>query len=225
MELFEFAVSLCFPILRGGRTKIAVHIRLDGVDLFALFFELGSFVVKPLLLFGEAFLLCLERLQARKFSISLNGKERTLSRLKDHQLGFVFCSECALVLCLLEGFIDRLEPLIIADVFDEGLHLTQSRFNFFQFLAGALIGAVDVFYLSFKVSILEKIILGEIVERLSSFLEIIDLRPVFISFALLSLDAVLDTLAGIGVSLGLSMNFEAVTARYVDVRLERKKKS
>lgn len=30
------------------------------------------------------------------------------------------------------------------------------------------------------------------------------------------------TLAGIGVSLGLSMNFEAVTARYVDVRLERK---
>lgn len=28
---------------------------------------------------------------------------------------------------------------------------------------------------------------------------------------------------GIGVSLGLSMNFEAVTARYVDVRLERKK--
>ena len=31
------------------------------------------------------------------------------------------------------------------------------------------------------------------------------------------------TLAGIGVSLGLSMNFEAVTARYVDVRLERQK--
>lgn len=31
------------------------------------------------------------------------------------------------------------------------------------------------------------------------------------------------TLAGIGASLGLSMNFEAVTARYVDVRLERKK--
>ncbi len=30
-------------------------------------------------------------------------------------------------------------------------------------------------------------------------------------------------LAGIGASLGLSMNFEAVTARYVDVRLERKK--
>ena len=28
------------------------------------------------------------------------------------------------------------------------------------------------------------------------------------------------TLAGIGASLGLSMNFEAVTARYVDVRLE-----
>ena len=30
------------------------------------------------------------------------------------------------------------------------------------------------------------------------------------------------TLAGIGASLGLSMNFEAVTTRYVDVRLERK---
>jgi integrase len=33
------------------------------------------------------------------------------------------------------------------------------------------------------------------------------------------------TLAGIGASLGLSMNFEAVTARYVDVRLERKKRT
>ena len=33
------------------------------------------------------------------------------------------------------------------------------------------------------------------------------------------------TLAGIGASLGLSMNFEAVTARYVDVRLERKNKA
>lgn len=32
------------------------------------------------------------------------------------------------------------------------------------------------------------------------------------------------TLVGIGSSLGLSMNFEAVTARYVDVQLERKKK-
>ena len=31
------------------------------------------------------------------------------------------------------------------------------------------------------------------------------------------------TLAGIGATLGLSMNFEAVTARYVDVRLQRKK--
>lgn len=31
------------------------------------------------------------------------------------------------------------------------------------------------------------------------------------------------TLAEIGASLGISMNFEAVTAWYVDVRLERKK--
>lgn len=31
------------------------------------------------------------------------------------------------------------------------------------------------------------------------------------------------TLAGISVSLGMSMNFEAVTARYVDVHLKRKK--
>lgn len=31
------------------------------------------------------------------------------------------------------------------------------------------------------------------------------------------------TLAGIGASLGMSMNFEAVTTRYVDVRLELKK--
>lgn len=32
------------------------------------------------------------------------------------------------------------------------------------------------------------------------------------------------TLAGLGASLGVSLSFEAVTARYVDVRLERKKK-
>ena len=51
---------------------------------------------------------------------------------------------------------------------------------------------MDVLYLSLKVRVLEKIILGEIVERLSSFFEVIDLRPVFIAFALLSLDAVLD---------------------------------
>jgi len=31
------------------------------------------------------------------------------------------------------------------------------------------------------------------------------------------------TLKGIGMSLGISTNLEAVTARYVDVRLERKK--
>ena len=31
------------------------------------------------------------------------------------------------------------------------------------------------------------------------------------------------TLKGIGLSLGISTNLEAVTARYVDVRLERKK--
>ncbi|RHO87764.1 hypothetical protein DW049_07580 [Ruminococcus sp. AF41-9] len=36
-------------------------------------------------------------------------------------------------------------------------------------------------------------------------------------------EVLVHTLAGIGASLGLSMNFEAVTARYVDVRLERKK--
>lgn len=33
------------------------------------------------------------------------------------------------------------------------------------------------------------------------------------------------TLAGIGVSFGISINFKAVTARYVDVRLERKKEN
>lgn len=137
--LFKFAISFALTIFRGSRTEIAVYIRLDGVDLFALFLETCSFIVEPLLFFGELILLSLERLQARKFPVSPNGKECTLSRLKDDQLGFVFCSECGLVLCLLEGFIDRLEPLIIADVFDEGLHPTQSCFNSFQFLSGALI--------------------------------------------------------------------------------------
>jgi hypothetical protein len=54
------------------------------------------------------------------------------------------------------------------------------------------LGAVNVLSLCFKVGILEKVVLGEIVERLGSFLEVIDLRPVFIAFALLSLNAVLD---------------------------------
>lgn len=36
-------------------------------------------------------------------------------------------------------------------------------------------------------------------------------------------DALMEVSDEIGASLGLSMNFEAVTARYVDVRLERKK--
>ena len=61
---------------------------------------------------------------------------------------------------------------------------------------------MNVLNLLFKISILQKVVFSQIVERFRSFFEIVDLRPVFISLAFLSLDAVLnindkrDTFAG-----------------------------
>lgn len=65
----------------------------------------------------------------------------------------MLCPECRLVLGFLEGCIDRLEPLIVADVFDYRLYLPKSGFNTFQLLAGTVMGAVNVLSLCFKVCI------------------------------------------------------------------------
>ena len=56
----------------------------------------------------------------------------------------MLCLEPRLVFCLLEGVIYRLEPLVVGDIFDKRLDFPQSRFNAFQFLADAVIGAVNV---------------------------------------------------------------------------------
>ena len=61
---------------------------------------------------------------------------------------------------------------------------------------------MNVLNLFLKIGILQEIVFSKIVERFRSFFEIVDLRPVFISLAFLSLDAVLnindkrDTFAG-----------------------------
>lgn len=61
---------------------------------------------------------------------------------------------------------------------------------------------MNVLNLFLKISILQKVVFSQIVERFRSFFEIVDLSPMFISLAFLSLDAVLnindkrDTFAG-----------------------------
>ena len=87
-------------------------------------------------------------------------------RLKDHKLGFVLCLETRLIFFLLEGVIDRLEALIIGDVFDKRLDFPQSRFNAFQFLAGAVIGAMNILDLLLKIGVLEQVVFREISEQI-----------------------------------------------------------
>ena len=58
-SLFQFASSLGFLLLRCNGPQITIDIRLDSVDLLGFLLELGSFVIEPLLLFGQSFLLCL----------------------------------------------------------------------------------------------------------------------------------------------------------------------
>ena len=67
--------------------------------------------------------------------------------------------------------IHRLETLIIGDVFDKRLDFPQSRFNTFQFLAGTVIGAVNVLDLLLKIGVLEQVVFREIVECPCRFLE------------------------------------------------------
>ena len=104
----------------------------------------------------------------------------------------MLCSESCLVLRFLESIVDRLEALVIADVLDERLNFSETSFHTFQLFAGASVGAVNVFNLRFKISVLEKIILSEKVESTGSFFEVVELRPMLVALAFLSLDAVLN---------------------------------
>ena len=148
-----------------------VHICLQRVDHPSFFFELRTFVIKPLLLVKKSLLIRLERLQARQLFIALHGKQRTPYRLENHKLCFVLCFEARLVFRLLEGVIYGLEALVVGDVFDKRLDFPQSSFNTFQFLASAVIGAVNILDLLLKIGVLEQVVFREIVECPCRFLE------------------------------------------------------
>lgn len=148
-----------------------VHICLQRVDLPSFFFELRTFVIKPLLLVKKSLLIRLERLQARQLFIALHGKQRTPCRLENHKLGFVFCLETWLVFRILEGVIHGLETLVVGDILDERLDFPQTCFNAFQFLAGTVIGAVNILDLLLKIGVLEQVVFREIVECPCRFLE------------------------------------------------------
>ena len=83
----------------------------------------------------------------------------------------MLCLEPRLVFRLLEGVIYRLEPLVVGDIFDKRLDFPQTCFNAFQLLAGAVIGAVNVLDLLFKIGVLEQVVFREIVECPRRFLE------------------------------------------------------
>ena len=93
----------------------------------------------------------------------------------------MLCLEPRLVFCLLEGVIYRLEPLVVGDIFDKRLGFSQSRFDAFQFLAGAVTGAVNVLDLPFKIGVLEQVVFREIVERPRRFLEDCELGFILIT--------------------------------------------
>ena len=153
------------------RLEIIIHVCLQGVDHPSFFFELRAFVIKPLLLFKKPLLFRLECLQTRQFFIALHGKQCTPSRLKDHKFGFVLCLETRLVFRLLECVIYGLEALVVRDVLDKRLNFPQPRFNAFQLLAGAVIGAMNILDLLLKIGVLEQIVFREIVECPCRFLE------------------------------------------------------
>ena len=90
------------------------------------------------------------------------------------------------------GIINRLETLVVRDVFDKRLDFAQSGFNAFQLIAGSGIGAVNVLGLLLKIGILQEVVFGEIVERPRSFFENGELRLVLVAFAADELDALLN---------------------------------
>ena len=157
--LRDFSCSFAIEGLRKSSTfAFIVSIRR------ASFFQLGAFVIKALLLVHEPLLFGLQRFQARQFSVALYSEKSALCRLIDDKLCFVFGTVCRFVRRLHIGIINRFEPLVVRDVFDKRLHLTQFGFNIFQLTAGAGIGAVNVLDFLFKVSILQKVVLSQVVE-------------------------------------------------------------
>ena len=158
-------------VMVNRRSEKRINIRLDRLYVLRFFFELRTFIIEPLLLFKKSLLFRLQCLQARQFFIALHGKKRTPRRLKDHKLCLMLCLEPRLVFCLLEGIIYRLEPLVVGDIFDERLDFPQTCFNAFQFLAGTVIGTVNILNLLLKIGVLKQIVFREIVECPCRFLE------------------------------------------------------
>ena len=97
----------------------------------------------------------------------------------------MLCFEARLVFRSLKGIIHGLEALVVGDVFDKRLDFPQSRFNTFQFLAGTVIGAVNILDLLLKISVLEQVVFREIVERPRRFREDCELGFILITPAFL----------------------------------------
>ena len=93
----------------------------------------------------------------------------------------MLCLETRLVFRLLEGVIYGLETLVVGDVLDKRLDFPQSRFNAFQFLAGTVIGAVNILDLLLKIVVLEQVVFREIVERPRRFREDCELGFILIT--------------------------------------------
>ena len=104
----------------------------------------------------------------------------------------MLCLEPRLVFCLLEGVIYRLEPLVVGDVFDKRLDFPQTCFNAFQFLAGTVIGAVNILDLLLKIGVLEQVVFREIVECPCRFLEDRELGFILIALAVDKSDPLLN---------------------------------
>ena len=182
-RLFALCAAQMIALMVNRRSEKRINIRLDRLYLFGFFFEPVPFCIQPFLFFKEPCLLCLQRLHARQFFIALHGKQCTPRRLKDHKLGFVLCLETRLIFRLLEGVIYGLEALVVGDIFDERLDFPQSRFNAFQLLAGAVIGAMNILDLLLKIGVLEQVVFREIVECPCRFLEDRELCFIWISTA------------------------------------------
>ena len=141
---FYLIISFLFLFSFRNWLEEVIHVCLHGVDDPCFLFELRTFIIESLLLVKKSLLFRLQRLQARQFFISLHGKQCTPRRLKNHKLGFVLCFEARLVFRSLKGIIHGFEALVVGDVLDKRLDFPQSRFDAFQFLAGAVIGAMNM---------------------------------------------------------------------------------
>ena len=104
----------------------------------------------------------------------------------------MLCFETRLIFCLLECVIYGLEPLVVGDVFDKRLDFPKTCFHNFQFLAGTVIGAVNILDLLLKIGVLEQVVFREIVERPCRFLEDRELGFILIALAVDKSDPLLN---------------------------------